>query len=62
MYSRVSVTCRRHTELDARGNFDPVQEAQRPGSGAAMNYRGPTNGARRFSGTDRYPLHGLVDV
>lgn len=38
------------------------QEAQRPGNGVTMNYRGAENGARRFSATDRYLLHQLANV
>lgn len=47
---------------NTRESFDPVRKAQRLGSEATMNYRGPANGARRFSGTDRYPLHELANV
>lgn len=50
--TRISISIQR--------SFD--QEAQRPGNGVTMNYRGAENGARRFSATDRYLLHELANV
>lgn len=55
------MTFQRHDILiSIQRSFD--QEAQRPGNGVTMNYRGAENGARRFSATDRYLLHELANV
>lgn len=51
--TRISISIERRFEQ---------QEAQRPGNGVTMNYRGAENGARRFSATDRYLLHQLANV